>query len=137
MAIFRIMTAKVATTSPAAGTVRRDITQPTLSYPDTDLPKVIVQVWTSPGNILKRENGGVPTQAAVTEATDLINSETGMKLKRAVIITEEEHDSDYIMQDDDEVVFVLPNPSRIAANASQNQLLESAKLLMACTPNGI
>lgn len=115
-----------------------NLTLPMLSYPDKDLPKVIVAVWAHPGKILERQNGtSVPTQQAVDEATDLINRETGMALKRAVIITEEEHDSHYTMQDDDEVVFVLPNLSRVADSASKKQLLESAKLLMACTPNGI
>jgi hypothetical protein len=130
---------KVKDKRPAkAGQDIRDITQPSISYSDPDLPNVIVKVWANPGNILKREQDTkVPTQQAVKEATDLINAETGMKLKRAVIITEEEHDNDYTMQDDDEVVFVLPNKSRVDSSANSNQLLESAKLLMACTPNGI
>jgi hypothetical protein len=137
MAILRIMPAKAAAPqSNPPGTIARDITQPTLSYPDADLPRVIVEVWTNPGNIMQRQNG-LPTAAAVAEATALINSETGMDLTRAVIITEAEHDNDYTMQNDNEVVFVLPNRSRVGANASQFQLLETAKLLMACTPNGI
>jgi hypothetical protein len=115
----------------------RDITQPTLSYPDTDLPRVIVEVWNNTRHMLDRDPPGIPTQQAVDEATDLINRETGMALRRAVIITEEEHDNRYVMQDDDEIVFVLPNPTRTIPGASQHQLLESAKLLMACTPNGI
>jgi hypothetical protein len=119
------------------GVVPRDITQPTLSYPDTDLPRVIVEVWNDPRHILDRVSPGVPTPQAVDEATELVNRETGMALRRAVIITEEEHDNDYTAVNDDEVVFVLPNLSRIIGGASQFQLLESAKLLMACTPNGI
>jgi hypothetical protein len=39
------------------------------------------------------------------------------------------------MQDDKEVVFVLPNFNRVKNNPAN--LLETAKLLMACTPNGI
>jgi hypothetical protein len=39
------------------------------------------------------------------------------------------------MQSDDEIVFVLPNKNRIAA--APKNLLETAKLLMGCTPNGI
>lgn len=133
MAIYKIMPAKAA---PPAGAV--DITMPTLSYPDTDLPRVIVAVWNNQGNILARDVGtGRPTPDAVAEATALINSETGMNLKRAVIITEQEHDNDYTTPDPDEVVFVLPNRTRVGAAATQYQLLESAKLLMACTPNGI
>jgi hypothetical protein len=101
---------------------------------------VIVKVWTTKtieDDVLERTAKGVPTAGAVNKATDLVNTETGMKLKRAVIITEEEHDNDYTMQSDDEVVFVLPNESRIVAGATQSELLESAKMLMACTPNGI
>ncbi|RZN31739.1 hypothetical protein [Bradyrhizobium sp. Leo121] len=121
------------------GVENRDITQPTLSYPDTDLPRVIVEVWNNRRHMLDRNppDSNIPTQQAVDEATELINRETGMALRRAVIITEREHDNHYVMQDDDEIVFVLPNPSRIIGGASQHQLLESAKLLMACTPNGI
>ena len=36
-----------------------------------------------------------------------------------------------------EVVFVLPNKTRVGSGSSAPQLLETAKLLMACTPNGI
>jgi hypothetical protein len=129
---------KVKDKRPAkTGQAIRDITQPSISYTDDDLPTVITTVWATPGHILDRDGKGVPTTQAAQEASDLINNETGMKLKRAVIITEEEHDNDYTMQDDDEVVFVLPNRTRVVANANNNQLLESAKLLMACTPNGI
>jgi hypothetical protein len=136
MAVIRLMPAKAAPANLPANTVARDITQPTLSYPDTDLPRVIVEVWTNPGIIMQRQDG-LPTDAAVEAATALINSETGMNLSRAVIITEEEHDNDYTMQNADEVVFVLPNRTRAGANSTQYQLLETAKLLMACTPNGI
>jgi hypothetical protein len=130
---------KVKDKRPAkAGQDIRDVTQPSFSYTDPDIPNVIVKVWANPGNMLDRKPGtNVPTQQAVDDATALINSETGMKLKRAVIITEEEHDNDYTMQDDDEVVFVLPNESRVVGGATPNELLESAKMLMACTPNGI
>jgi hypothetical protein len=39
------------------------------------------------------------------------------------------------MQSDNEIVFVLPNKTRLAAPAAN--LLDTAKLLMGCTPNGI
>ena len=56
-------------------------------------------------------------------------------LKRAVIITEDEHDDGYTMETPNDVVFVLPNNDR--ADPTGANLLNSAKLLMACTPNGI
>jgi hypothetical protein len=52
------------------------------------------------------------------------------------VITEAEHDHDYTMQNDQEVVFVLPNPERVTPRPGQS-LLDTARLLMACTPNGI
>jgi hypothetical protein len=54
---------------------------------------------------------------------------------RAVIITEDEHDDDYTSEDELEVVFVLPKLERVVSTPAH--LLETAKLLMACTPNGI
>lgn len=63
----------------------------------------------------------------------------GIDLERAVIISEEEHDNDYTMESDFEVVFVLPDEPRVhdQTHTAQPLLLQTAKLLMACTPNGI
>jgi hypothetical protein len=117
-----------------------DITQPSISYTNDGLADVIVQLWANPQNILDRVtiNPVVPTPQAVAQATVLINANTGLNLKSAVILTEEEHDStNYVTQDVDEVVFVLPNKSRVGTNSAPHQLLETARLLMACTPHGI
>src|SRR6266550_7129667 len=115
---------------------------PAFSYSNPGLADLIVNAWTDtpPGfknNLLDRHPvTGLPTPLAVTTATDAVNTLAGLSLKRAVVITEAEHDGDYTMQDDDEVVFVLPNETRVVPGAGPNQLLETAKLLMACTPNG-
>jgi hypothetical protein len=58
-------------------------------------------------------------------------------LKRVVIISEEEHDNGYTTEFDYEVVFVLPNKERVADLTTSATLLNTAKLLMARTPNGI
>ena len=93
----------------------RDVTQPVFAYPPTDgLAQVIVDLWTQPaGHIFDRDNRGNPTAQAVQEATDKING-AGFDLKRAVIISEAEHDDDYTMGADTEVVFSLAEskPSR-------------------------
>jgi hypothetical protein len=112
-----------------------DVTQPVFSYPPTNaLAQVILDVWTAPGHILDRDGQNRPTQQAVIEATQKINA-AGFDLERAVIITEAEHDDDYTMQEDYEVVFVLPKRDRVINHPTH--LLDTAKLLMACTPNGI
>jgi hypothetical protein len=72
----------------------------------------------------------------VDAATERVKA-AGYDLKCAVVITEEEHDNDYTMQKPNEVVFVLPNRNRVKSFGDPARLLDTAKLLMACTPNGI
>jgi hypothetical protein len=87
----------------------------------------------------------LPTQNAVDCATAYVQqASVGLAdLKRAVVITETEHENDYIMQSDNEIVFVLPDigrakiPAPFPAKPYPNDLLTVAQFLMACTPNGI
>jgi hypothetical protein len=119
----------------AAPNATKDVPQPAFSYPPTDaLAQVIVNAWANPGQLLQRNAQGQPTPAAVQEATQKINA-AGFDLARAVIITEAEHDDDYTSIAAEEVVFVLPNQNRLTVPGMH--LLDTAKLLMACTPNGI
>ena len=136
-----------------------DAAQPVFSFPaDPNLAQVIVDAWlntnfpwTPSGGgavqnvplrdaLLDRNNKGNPTKKAFEVATQRIRQALNVDLKRAVVITEDEHDNDYFL-DEDEVVFVLPDLGRLSptpnpGNPSAN-LLATAKLLMACTPNGI
>ena len=123
-----------------------EMTVPEFAMPPDAVPgiaQVIVNAWNgdaSLSNILDRTNPGpqgVATPTAVQQATAAINAAApGYNLKRAVIIKEEEHDAGYTMQTEDDVIFVLPNPGRLKSLAGAN-LVQTAKLLMACTPNGI
>jgi len=123
----------------AAPNAKRDITQPSFSYaPNDALADVIVRAWSNNNlysDLMQRDANGAPTPTAVTAATTAING-AGFDLQRAVIISEQEHDDDYTMRADNEVVFVLPNKDRAKA-MPEHSLLTTAKLLMACTPNGI
>ena len=128
----------------AAHDTETDVTTPVVSYSNPGLAQLIVNAWTNtpPGfkhDLLDRDPGtGLPTATAVATATNAVNTLAGLDLKRAVVITEAEHDGDYTMQTDDEVVFVLPEESRLRnAPPPLANRLETAKLLMACTPNGI
>jgi hypothetical protein len=123
-----------------------EITVPEFAMPPTAVPgiaQVIVNAWNgdaSLNKILDRinagSNKGCATPDAVTQATTAINAAApGYNLQRAVIISEEEHDNGYTMETPDDVVFVLPNKTRVDLTGSG--LLDTAKLLMACTPNGI
>lgn len=109
---------------------------PAFGFEPTDgLAQLIIDAWANPGRLLERDKKTkLPTKRAVQEATARIKK-AGYDLTRAVVITEKEHDNDYLMQSDDEIVFVLPNKRRMAAPAAN--LLDTAKLLMGCTPNGV
>jgi hypothetical protein len=114
------------------------LTMPVFSYaPNDGLANLIVNAWTNQSfrdALLERESDDkTPTASAVQLATAAVNG-AGFNLQRAVVISEVEHDNDYEMIEDNEVVFVLPDENR-AFNGGL--LLETAKLLMACTPNGI
>ena len=124
-----------------------DITIPDFQLAPDAVPgiaQVIVNSWTgdaSLANILERiqtpgATKGMATGRAIQEATDAINKAAPhYNFLRCVIISEEEHDNGYTMETENDVVFVLPNRGRI--NPAGADLLSSAKLLMACTPNGI
>ena len=127
---------------PKVGPLAADVTIPTFSFaPNDGLAELIVQAWTISelrAQLLDRDAATQkPTNAAVKAATDAVNA-AGFNLKRAVVISEKEHDADYTMQDLTEVVFVLPDRERLGTSFVPGEsLLDTARLLMACTPNGI
>ena len=138
---------KVLAVKAPGGIKRKKSNGDEIAVPQFSLPErfidgiagVIVKAWNGDASldkIMDRTPQGWATQAAVDQATAAINAAApGFGLSRAVIISEEEHDKGYTMQktDDEAVVFVLPNATR----KTGAHLLDTAKLLMACTPNVI
>ncbi|MBR1255200.1 hypothetical protein JQ634_16005 [Bradyrhizobium sp. AUGA SZCCT0240] len=123
-----------------------EMTVPEFAMPPDAVPgiaQVIVDAWNNDASLDKiferYPSGaykGMATKDAADQATAAINAAAPkFNLQRAVIISEEEHDNGYTMQFEYDVVFVLPNPDRADLNGAN--LLNTAKLLMACTPNGI
>jgi hypothetical protein len=64
-------------------------------------------------------------------------ADRGIYLKAPFVITEDQYNNGYSLPDPEGVVFVLPDPPRTVTPPRGQTLLETAKLLMACTPNGI
>jgi hypothetical protein len=95
------------------------------SYQNDALAEMIVRAWTDPD--FETTILADPQQAL---------ADRGIHLKNPTVITEADYYGGYKQGDPDEVVFVLPNGSRVDMTAG-TALLEAAKLLMACTPNGI
>jgi hypothetical protein len=77
----------------------------------------------------------LPTPLATQTATAYVQ-QAGLALTGVVVISEAEHDNDYIMQSGDEIVLVLPDQDRVTSVTAAN-ILQTAEFLMACTPNGI
>jgi hypothetical protein len=101
------------------------------SYQNDALAEMIVKAWTDStfydGLIL-----GTPAQRSTFARAAL--RERGINLTYPIVLKEQEFDDGWDRDDPNEVVFVLPKRSRATQGTP---LLETAKLLMGCTPNGI
>ena len=106
--------------------------------PNDSLAQMIVDLWVDDdyrAAVLKRNPDGTPTDTAAALAKVSLAGR-GFFLDRATVITEDEFDGNNYVAGPTEIVFVLPNADRVTPRAGQS-LLETAKLLMATTPNGI
>jgi hypothetical protein len=123
--------------SPTAGGTGTDEEQRVaeFSYQNDALADLIVKAWTEKpfrDDLTKQSNTEAQRSQAAKDALD----DRGVHMTKPIVITEDEYYQGYTMADDAGVVFVLPDAAR-ADIASGSSLLEVAKLLMACTPNGI
>jgi hypothetical protein len=107
-----------------------DVKVADFSYQNEDLAQMIVQAWGNPTFAQGLTDHTNPNFAK----TELANR--GINLTNPVVLTETEYNNGWQSDSDDEVVFVLPNGTR-ASGVGGPSLLETAKLLMACVPNGI
>jgi hypothetical protein len=105
------------------------------SYESDLLANLVIEAWQSDGdpNGLKAKLLDHAHQNIVQQ--ELANR--GIFLSHPVVLTEGEYDQGWEQDNDDEVVLVLPNDGRKTAPVGAWTLLETAKLLMAVTPNGI
>jgi len=98
------------------------------SYQNESLAQMIVHAWTDEafkGRLLDKNNARA------------LLAERGIYLSKPHVITEADYNNGHHCDDPDEVIFVLPNKPRIGNPPAGETLLETAKLLMACVPNGI
>jgi hypothetical protein len=99
------------------------------SYQNDALAEMIVHAWLTPSfkNKLLTAAGAKAELAA-----------RGIFLASPVVIEESTYRDGFVPANPDvDVVFVLPDEARTDDTPANMSLLETAKLLMACTPNGI
>jgi hypothetical protein len=102
------------------------------SYQSDALADLIVKAWTETAHngFYDQLTKGNNRSKTAKDALDA----RGIHLTAPIVITELEYYEGYTMDDPAGVVFVLPDSERADTT---KPLLEAAKLLMACTPNGI
>ncbi|MGY4625275.1 hypothetical protein [Bradyrhizobium sp. USDA 4486] len=113
------------------------------SYQNDVLAQWIVDIWTGPANnpLITPSTGAISMaqyQARSTAAKAALAAR-GIYLEKPIVITEDEYDAGFSLAEAGlertvGVVLVLPRPTRPTLG---QPLLETAKLLMAITPNGI
>jgi hypothetical protein len=110
------------------------------SYQNDVLAQLIVDMWTGTHtNLLKAPTATDYGQRSINARAAL--AARGIYLKQPIVITEDEYESGFSLANAgltvaDGVVFVLPRDTR-PTTAGAPPLLETAKMLMAITPNGI
>ncbi|HUL88545.1 MAG TPA: hypothetical protein VLU23_10230 [Pseudolabrys sp.] len=119
---------------PKATTDDPDVKVADFSYQSDKLAEIITLAWINNGNY-----AGQLTDHTTNFAKTELENRAGIKLKNPVVLTEDEYNDGWQMVGDDEVIFVLPDVSRVKKTAADTSasLLETAKMLMACVPNGI
>jgi hypothetical protein len=126
------------TTKPERGIWKRkahlndpDVRVVDFSYQSDRLAQLVVDAWNDQNlrdTLLDHAHQNAVRQALAAR---------GIFLSHPIVLTEDEYNDGWQMDDDDEVVLVLPNDTRKTAPSGAFDLLETAKLLMAITPNGI
>jgi hypothetical protein len=99
------------------------------SYTSDSLAQMIVDAWVDEDfrNLLLNKENAKSLLAA-----------RGYYLENPVVITEDQFNRHYRQENDNEIVFVLPDAGRVPRQVPPGQsLLDTARLLMAITPNGI
>jgi hypothetical protein len=113
-----------------------DVKVADFSYQNDELAALIVKAWT-PGSF--HDSLVDPSLSWVQRTANAQTALQGLpihpiSLAYPIVITEDEYDAGWESDNDDQVVFVLPNATRVSGTTN---LLETTKLLMACVPNGI
>jgi hypothetical protein len=124
-----------------AGTVRPNLEDKVadFSYQNDSLADLIVECWTVGATLTNLTTG---SGAARSNAAKAALAARGIYLDHPIVITEDEYEDGFHLEGvglpaDKGLVFVVPRKARATITTPPKPLLETAKMLMAITPNGI
>jgi hypothetical protein len=112
-----------------------DVKVADFSYQNDEIAQyIVVRCWTNDPFRDSLVGAATPMNQRQNNAQNALRTlpTKPVNLRSVIVITEDEYNDGWEQDDDDQVVFVLPNESRQTGN-----LVETAKLLMAIVPNGI
>jgi hypothetical protein len=109
------------------------------SYENDSLAGLIVECWTVGATLTSLTTGAFPARSSAAKAA---LAARGIYLDHPIVVTENEYEAGFNLADaglpaDQGLVFVLPRKTRATTTIPPKPLLETAKMLMAVTPNGI
>jgi len=109
------------------------------SYQSDSLADLIVECWTIGTTLTNLTTG---SGAARSSAAKTALAARGIYLDHPIVITEDEYENGFHLAaaglpPDKGLVFVVPRKTRATITTPPKPLLETAKMLMAITPNGI
>ena len=119
------------------------------SYQSDVLAQLIVDLWLGlHANLITPSTGNITTAQYQTRsaAAKAVLAARGVYLQKPIVITEDEYINGFSALDaglvsggvNDGIVLVVPNPTRATTTGvTSPALVETAKMLMAVTPNGI
>jgi hypothetical protein len=119
------------------------------SYQSDVLAQLIVDLWLGlHANLITPSTGNITTAQyqARSAAAKAVLAARGFYLQKPIVITEDEYINGFSALDaglvsggvNDGIVLVVPNPTRATiTGVTSPALVETAKMLMAVTPNGI
>jgi hypothetical protein len=124
-----------------AGTPRANLVDKVadFSYESDALAQLIVECWTVGATLNNLTTGPFAARSSAAQAA---LAARGIYLDHPIVVTENEYEGGFNLADaglpaNEGVVFVLPRQARTTTTMPPKPLLETAKMLMAITPNGI
>src|SRR5262245_47830574 len=92
------------------------------SYTSDDLAKMVIAIWKDPTGLGAKLTGSNLSSAKRSDnAKDELENNRGILLDHPIVITEDEYEAGWQQENENEVVFVLPNAKRAKVTSGTSE----------------